>query len=126
MFIPYNPNPFRRSTGDCVTRAISVLTGEDWDTTFIRLCIMAYLKKDALEKGHVWGDYLKLNGYRKYEVPDMCPYCYTVRDFAYDHPVGVYLLRIDDLSAGHVVTVVDGDWYDTWDSGDEVVDYYYH
>jgi hypothetical protein len=40
-----------------------------------------------------------------------------VRDFARDHPRGTYLLGLD----GHVVTVIDGDWLDVWDSGDETV-----
>lgn len=126
MFIPFNPNPFGRNTTDCVVRAISILTGEDWDTIFIRLSIMALRKKDNLEKNHVWGDYLRLKGYRKYFIPDMCPFCYTVKDFCDDHPTGAYLLRIDGLTDGHVVTVIDGNYYDTWDSGSEIVEYYYH
>ena len=78
-----------------------------------------------MEKNHVWGDLLTLNGYRRYFVPNMCPNCYTVKDFCEEHPKGKYLLKLDDFIAGHVVTVVDGDYYDSWDSGDEVVDYYY-
>ena len=125
MFVFYNPNPLRRSTSDCVVRAVSKLMNLDWDTTFIKLSFMALMKKDNLEKGHVWGDFLRLNGYRKHFIPSTCPYCYTVKDFCYDHPRGRYLLRIDGVDSGHVVTVIDGDYYDTWDSGDEVVEYYY-
>lgn len=125
MYMPYNPNPFRRSTSDCVVRAITKLMDLDWDTVFLRLSLMAYAKKDNLEKNHVWGDFLTLNGYRKFFIPNMCPDCYTVIDFCNDHPIGRYLLRIDGLKDGHVVAVVDGDYYDTWDSGDEVVEYYY-
>lgn len=125
MYIPYNPNPAGRSTSDCVTRAISKLMDLDWDTAFLKLSLMAYAKKDNLEKKHVWGDFLRLNGYVKHHIPDMCPECYTVKDFCYDHPYGRYLLRIDDPYGRHVVTVVDGDYYDSWDSGNEVVEYYY-
>lgn len=125
MYIYYNPNPFRRSTSDCVVRAISKLTDSDWDSTFIRLSLMAFEKKDNLEKNHVWGSYLKRLGFKRYFIPDTCPDCYTVSDFAFDHPHGRYLIRIDGLSDGHVVTVIDGNWYDSWDSGDEVVDYIY-
>lgn len=125
MYIYYNPNPFRRSTSDCVVRAISKITDSDWDSTFIRLSLMAFEKKDNLEKNHVWGMYLYRHGFRRRLIPDMCPNCYTVIDFCTDHPYGKYLLRIDGLTDGHVVAVVDGDYYDSWDSGDEVVDYYY-
>lgn len=34
---------------------------------------------------------------------------------------GTYILAL----SGHVVTVVDGDWYDTWDSGGEIPIYYW-
>ena len=125
MYIYYNPNPFGRSTSDCVVRAITKLMGEDWDTVFIRLSLMALSKGDNLEKNHVWGDFLRRNGFVKHFVPDLCPYCYTVREFCFDHPYGRYLLRIDGLKDGHVVAAVDGDYYDSWDSGNEVVEYYY-
>ena len=46
---------------------------------------------------------------------------YTVEDFCIDHPHGVYVLGCD----GHVLTVVDGLYYDSWDSGGEVPIYYW-
>lgn len=125
MYVYYNPNPRRRTTTDCVVRAISKLMGMSWDEAFIRLSFMAYYKKDNLEKNHVWGDFLTMNGFTKHFIPNKCPNCYTVKDFAYEHPYGRYLLRIDGLTSGHVVTLIDGDYYDSWDSGDEVVEYYY-
>lgn len=125
LFIYYNPNPYGRNTSDCVVRAISKLMDTDWDTTFIRLSIMALRRGDNLERGHVWGTFLRLNGYKRYFVPDMCPDCYTVKDFCAEHPKGRYLLRIDGLKDGHVVAVVDGDYYDSLDSGNEPVEYYY-
>ena len=37
----------------------------------------------------------------------------TVESFADTHRVGIYLVRV----ASHVVAIVDGIYYDTWDSG---------
>lgn len=37
----------------------------------------------------------------------------TVDSFAKEHPSGTFILRV----ANHVVSVVDGKYYDTWDSG---------
>ena len=37
----------------------------------------------------------------------------TVDEFAKDHPNGTYICKV----AHHVVAVVDGEYYDTWDSG---------
>ena len=42
-------------------------------------------------------------------------------DFAAEHPDGTYILAL----ATHVVCVRDGDWLDTWDSGDETPLYYW-
>lgn len=126
MYVFYNPNPFKRSTSDCVVRAITKLLDEDWDSIFLRLSLIAFEKKDNLEKNHVWGDFLKRLGFKKTYVLDDYPYGYTVRDFCMDHPVGRFLLRIDGLNSGHVVAVVDGDYYDSWDSGDEIIEYFYY
>ena len=112
-YIYYNPNPENKYTIDCVIRAISKLMDTDWDTTSIRLSAQADDK--------VWGQYLRNNGYRVMPLPNTCPNCYTVRDFANDHPHGRYLLKTYE----HVIAVVDGNYYDTGDSGDEVPIYYY-
>ena len=45
----------------------------------------------------------------------------TVREFAKDHPEGKYILG----TGTHAVAVIDGDYIDTWDSGDEVPIYYF-
>ena len=69
----------------------------------------------------VWSNYLINDGYKRYAIPNTCPNCYTVRDFCEDHPYGTYLLA----TGTHVVTCIDGDWLDTWDSGDETPVYYF-
>ena len=63
----------------------------------------------------------KKQGYSRFVIPNTCPYCYTVKQFCKDHPYGKYLLALD----GHVVAVIDGDYYDTWDSGNEVPIYFW-
>jgi hypothetical protein len=47
--------------------------------------------------------------------------CYTIKEFCKDHPIGDYLLG----TGSHVVAVLDGNYYDTWDSGSEVPIYYF-
>lgn len=70
---------------------------------------------------HVWGGYLKSKGFRKRIIPDECPDCYSVKDFCRDHPTGTYVLAL----SGHVVCAKDGDYFDTFDSGDEVIIFYW-
>ena len=102
-------------------RAISKATGKDWGETYLRLCIQGYLDGDMPSANACWGRYLRSIGYRRYIVPDTCPDCYTVEAFCRDHPSGGYVLAI----SGHVVCAEDGDWYDSWDSGQETPVYYW-
>lgn len=121
MYVYYNPNPRMKRVGDCVIRAICKLTGEDWDTVYMGVALEGYRIKDMPSANHVWGEYLKRQGYRRLPLPDTCPECYTVEEFCKDYPKGRYLLA----TGSHVVTVIDGKNYDTWDSSDEVPIYFW-
>ena len=120
-FILYNPNPKGNLVGDCVIRAITKLTDKDWDSVYVDISLQGFMMKDMPSSNSVWGAYLMSKGYKRYIIPNTCPDCYTVKEFCRDYPNGKYLLVLD----GHVVTVVDGDYYDTWDSGNEIPDYYW-
>lgn len=120
-FIKYNPNPNGNLVGDCVIRAISKLTDQDWDSTYIGVCLQGFMMKDMPSSNSVWGAYLLSNGFSRGYIPNTCPDCYTVKDFCYDHQNGSYLLAIGT----HVVAVIDGDYYDSWDSGNEIPVYYF-
>lgn len=120
-YVYFNPNPERKKTIDCTIRAICLLTGRDWETVYLGTTAQGLVMHDMPESDAVWGKYLHDLGYQRYPMPDACPYCYTVKDFCYDHPVGKFLLK----TQGHVVAVQDGDYYDTGDSGDEMAVYYW-
>lgn len=121
-WVPYNPNPIPGNrVGDCTVRAISKATGNDWEETYAGLCACGYVMSDMPSADHVWGSYLRKNGFRRYIVDDHGKDSYTVRDFCVDNPEGVFILAI----TGHVVCVVDGFYYDTWDSGGEIPIYYW-
>lgn len=120
-WIPYNPNPIRNRVGDCTVRAITKATGEDWDTIYTHLCFYGFICKDMSLANDVWGKYLRKQGFKRYLVDDKDQDYYTVNDFCQDKPHGTYILAID----GHVVCVVDGKYYDTWDSGGEIPIYYW-
>lgn len=121
MFVEVNLNPYKKSVGDCVIRAISAAENEAWDDTFIDLMLKCFQLKDIPSSNNAWGEYLKDLGYSRYIIPNTCPNCYTIRDFTEDNPVGTFILA----TGTHVVAVKDGNYYDTWDSGDEVPIYYF-
>lgn len=121
MYVEYNQNPSKARIGDCVIRAIAKVFDISWIDAFLRLTTQAMLMYDLPSANRVWGEYLHDNGFRRYVIPDTCPDCYTVKDFCRDHPRGTFVLALDS----HVVAVIDGSYYDTWDSGDESPNYYW-
>ena len=120
-YVYYNPNPAGQRVGDCVIRAISKLTGQDWKSTYIGVAVQGYTSYDMPSSNAVWAEYLRRRGFRRYVIPDTCPDCYTAKDFCIDNPQGAFLLA----TGSHVVTVIDGDYYDAWDSGAEVPIYFW-
>lgn len=121
MFRFHNPNPTAARVGDCAIRAVSVATDQSWEQAYIGLTLNGFLMGDLPSANNVWGAYLRQRGFKRYLLPDSCPDCYTVRQFAEEHPRGIYVLALP----GHVVTVKDGDWLDIWDSAEGVPIYYW-
>lgn len=120
MFIYQNPNPVNNLTGDCVIRAISIATNHSWDYVYLDLALYGYYRKDMQSSNNLWDDYLYDKGFRRYIIPNDCR-CYTVRDFCADNPEGTFILA----TGTHVIAVIDGDYYDTWNSGNEIPIYYF-
>ena len=121
MYRFYNPNPCGKVLGDCVIRTVSKLENLTWEQAFISICVFAYVHCDMPSSNAVWSAYLKSREYRQYSLPTNCPDCYTVKEFCYDNPKGSFLVG----TGTHVVAVIDGDYYDAWDSGNEVIDRYF-
>ena len=120
-YVYYNPNPLGLSVGDCTIRAISQALSMTWKETYLALMNQGLHMYDMPSANRVWGEFLKLNGFKKYQLPDTCPDCYTIRDFCYDFPVGTYVVGTGE----HVVCVKNGNYFDSWDSGNEIPLYYF-
>ena len=121
MWQNYNPNPTGSIVGDCTVRAVSCALDKGWAETYIDLALEGLVLGDMPSANRVWGSLLERNGFKRRMVEAPCSKCYTVRDFCKDHPKGLYVLAI----SGHVVCIKDGDWWDSWDSGNEVPLYYW-
>ena len=118
----YNPNPAGKSVGDCPVRAISKALGKSWEEVYTGLCLEGFRLGDMPNADSVWGPFLRHHGFRRHLLPEDCPDCYTVADFARDNPKGTFILS---MPGHHVLCVVDGDWFDSWDSGGECPVYYW-
>lgn len=121
MFIGYNTNPSGKRVGDCAVRAIGKALGMMWEDAYISLVTEGFKWHDMPSSNYVWGMLLHRHGFTQHMVENVCPYCISVSEFAKEHPEGIYVLATQN----HVVTVVDGDYFDSWDSGDEIVNYYW-
>lgn len=121
-YIEYNPNPAGRIVGDCSIRAISKALKIDWETAYMLVATNGFNMGDMPSADSVWGSVLRQNGFYRKAIPSSCPDCYTAADFCNDHPYGTYVLGF----GGHVATVVDGDLYDSWNSSNEIPQYYWY
>ena len=121
MWKPFNPNPKGLVTGDCTVRSLCAVTGLSWDSVHAMLCNLARDMADMPSSNRVWWALLRGLGFRKLVLLDRCPDCYTVEDFARDHPRGVFVVGPYE----HAVAVIDGDWWDSWDSGGTVPGYFF-
>ncbi len=121
MYIRRNINPYENDTGDCVIRAIALIEGKDWDDVFLELMIEAYTEKLMIEDNRLWTKYLRKLGYKRHSIPDTCPDCYSANDFARDNPRGRFIV----CTGTHVIGIIDGTIYDTWDSSDKTVLFYF-
>lgn len=121
MYSYYNPNPQKKVTGDCVVRATSKALGISWEDAFWKLCAAGSIAFEMPNGNNVWGKVLTQNGFTKTIIPDTCAGCYTIDDFAEEHPNGIFVIG----TGSHAVTIIDGVIYDAWDSGNEQPIYYY-
>ena len=112
----YQPNKkdLKDQYGDCVIRALTKVMDKEWLEVFDELVPIAREIQSTLGMKIVYETYLKNNGFEYVGISNKKgskrP---TVESFAKDNREGTYYLNV----ANHCVAVVDGVYYDTWDSG---------
>lgn len=116
LYVYENLNPQGKNVGDCAIRAVAKATGQTWIQAYMALYVHGLQLADLANSDAVWTSYLRNKGFTRGVIPDTCPDCYTVADFAEDHPVGTFVLG----TGSHAVAVIDGTIYDAWDSSNAV------
>ena len=109
-----NINPNLEDIGDCVVRAIALANPNlDYEQVEEKLFYTAQLL-DCPERCVCCYSFL-LDAVFGYQQVD----CYglSVYEFCQEYPSGVFLVRMD----GHLTCVIDGEIWDTWNCGDEIV-----
>lgn len=122
MWIYANPNPYEADEPDCVVRAIAIATGRKWSEVHGELCAISGLLGTMPSVNRLWDLYLKRKGFVRFEMPEECPECVTIKTFCRMYPKGTYILG----TGSHAVAVIDGNYYDTYpESGDMRPMYFY-
>ena len=116
MWVKCNPNPLGKMTGDCVVRALAIATDQSWRQTYRQLCELGEIHADMPNSNMIWGLYLRERGAEQFLLPESCPDCITVRAFCDRYPEGIYVTG----TGSHAVCVINGNYYDIFDSGQEV------
>jgi len=121
MYIYYNPNPKHKNTSDCVIRMLSKVYGITWEQAYVKLSGIVLQEFEMPSSNYIWEKFLLSNGFRKMLLPSTCPDCINISEFSSMYNIGTYIA----CTGTHVVAVVDGNYYDAWDSGDEIITYYF-
>lgn len=118
MYIAYNPNPVRSDpVGDCAVRAVAKALDVTWENAYTKLSTSGFLMGDIMNSDAVLAAVLRSAGFKRGAVDNECPDCYTVADFAEDNKDGTYVVKSD----GHVATIIDGNLFDTFDSSNRTL-----
>lgn len=121
MWIPANPNPAKKQVPDCVIRAMSIAFDQPWLRVYDELCATGRKEFNMPSADAVWGRMLKENGCVPFLLPEQCPACTTVEKFSHMYPRGIYIIG----TGSHAVSVIDGNYYDSWNSGQEIPSFFW-
>lgn len=112
----YNANAQNRNTTDCVIRALSLVYDLDYRDVHNEL---NRIKRDegfvAFNSFRTYATFLRRHGFESTEdISDIV----TVDEFADAHPDGTYCVHCKNPtgSSTHMVAILDGTIYDSWDS----------
>ena len=116
-YVYYNPNPKGKSSFDCTVRAISAIYNLSWHEAYHELCWAGDVECNMPSTNDSIDLVMRNGGYTK----KFCEGCQSIAQFADHHREGRYLL----MTGGHVVAVIDGNYYDALNTGSEKPEYYY-
>lgn len=121
MWLKCNVNPAKNDTADCVIRACVVALNKTWLQVSDEIYELSRKHFLSMSDDRLWGRYLYEKGFTPFLLPENCPSCITIKRFCIMYPHGIYIIG----TGSHAVAVIDGNYYDSWDSGDEVPSFFW-
>ena len=123
----HNANPANRLTSDCVARAISTASGMHYTKVVQMLTdLQIYTGYDTSDP-HCYGKFLESEGWIKHRQPRKANgRKFTGREFCEQLALhSDHREIIAHLGGHHIVAIIDGRVWDTWDSTDGCVGNYW-
>lgn len=120
----YNPNPKSRNIGDCTLRSYCAAFNITWEEAFDIASEVAKENSSMIQyvPDKVLIDHFGCTVDEKYNKKTVkSKDRITVNEFAMSHPYGTYILHVRQ----HQVTVINGEYWDSWDSGSKKIDTVY-
>lgn len=121
----YNPNPKGKKIGDCTLRAYCAAFNISWEEAFDIASEIAKENGSLIQyvSDKVLQEHFECTLDEKYnkkvvKAKDRI----TVGEFASSHPYGIYILGMRN----HLVTLRNGEYWDSWDCGDKKIDSVYN
>ena len=121
----YNPNPKGKNIGDCTLRAYCAAFNISWEEAFDVASAIAKENGSLIQyvADKVLTEHFECTLDDKYNKKTIKPKeRITVSEFATTHPYGIYILHMRN----HLVTLRNGEYWDSWDSGDKKIDSVYN
>lgn len=121
-WVEYNPNPNHNTkANDCTIRAYCAAEKLEWDDAYDIACKygknLAFMPNDNTAVKRIVEEEF---GYTRHKLSKE-ERGTTVNDFAIKHNEGTFLVEV----ARHLVAVINGEYYDSWDSGKKKIRGYY-
>ncbi len=120
MWMRTNPNPAHKEVSDSVIRAIAIALGARWLDIYDDLCRLGREEFNLPNADAVWSKYLHNSGFEPFLLPEN-DNGINIEEFCREHPEGTYIVG----TGSHPVAVLNGDYYDSWDSGNEVPSFFW-
>ena len=120
----YNPNPKSRNIGDCTLRSYCAAFNISWEEAFDIASKIAKENSSMIQyvSDKVLTEHFNCTVDEKYNKKTVKGKDrITVNEFTMSHPYGTYILHV----RSHQVTVKDGEYWDSWDSGKKKIDTVY-
>lgn len=115
----YQPNnkDIKDKSGDCVIRALTKALDKTWLEVFRELIPYAEAEQNMPNASAVFTKYIEASGGVWHGIKaEKGRKRMTVKELA-KHTKGVHIAKV----AHHIVCIIDGDWFDTFDSGNKPV-----